>query len=154
MAQKLSVLQPSGEVLVLEVMPEMTVWEIKQQIKRGQAWDESSRKTTGVEIIVRDRLLDNGEKVVDAGLAADAVVSVVFKTNQVICFHQDAIVSLGGVIQPDLLPAVEIPSDETQIGENAFKACHTLAKVIIPNSVTHIGRSAFDCCSLLVCDPH
>ena len=141
MATNISALQPSGQTLVLEVTPETTGRELKQQIKQGQPWDKLTQSTTSVEIIVRDtHLLANDEKVLDARIAEDTVVSVVFKPNKVICSNKDAIATLGGIIDSKLLLVVEIPHDEMHILEGAFKGCETLAKVIIPDSVTHIGE--------------
>ena len=100
-------------------------------------------------IVGNNHLLANDVKVLDAGISEDTVVSVVFKPNVVICSNQDAIASLGGIVDPELLLVVEIPPDETEIGKGAFQGCQTLAKVTIPESVTHIGDDAFgDCRSL------
>ena len=150
MAKRISAVQPSGEILVLEVTPEATGKELKQQIKNRKFWDELTRNTTGVEIIVRDnQLLANDAEVYEAGIAEDPVVSIVFKPNVVICSNKKQIASLGGILDPDLLLVVEIPNDETQINESAFEGCDTLAKLTIPDSVTHIGNDAFrDCTSL------
>ena len=145
------VLQPSGETIVLDVTPELRGRELKQQIKSRQPWDELTGRTTSVEIIVGDdQLLANDVKVLDAGIAADTVVSVVFKPNKVICSNKAAIASLGGIVDSELLLVVEIPNGETHILEDAFRKCETLAKLTIPNSVTHIGDSAFAACSSLV----
>ena len=109
MANIISVLQPSGEILVLEVTPETTGKELKQQIKDRKPWDELTRSSTGVEIIVGDNhLLANDAKVLDAGIAEDPVISVVFKPNKVICSNKDAIASLGGIVDSDLLLVIEI----------------------------------------------
>lgn len=54
--------------------------QLKQQIKQGQSWDEPTRRSSFVEIIVGDNhLLADEENVVDAGIAADAGVSVVLR---------------------------------------------------------------------------
>ncbi|CAK8994593.1 Uncharacterized protein SCF082_LOCUS3991 [Durusdinium trenchii] len=151
MAKRISAQKPSGEVMVLEVTPETTGEELKQQIKQGQPWDELTRSTTSVEIIVGDNhLLANDAKVLEAGIAEDTVVSVVFKPNKVICSsNKDAIASLGGIVDPELLLVVEIPHDEPHILENAFEGCRTLAKVTIPDSVTRIGKCALARCRLV-----
>ena len=149
--QRISALQPSGEILVLEVTPEMTGKELKQQIKERKPWDELTRSTTGVEVIVGDnQLLASDAKVLEAGIAEDTVVSVVFNPNKVICSNKDAITSLGGIVDSELLLVVEIPDSETQICDGgAFEGCQTLAKVTIPDSVTYIGKGAFKGCSSL-----
>ena len=53
MAMRVSFQQPSGEVMVLEVTPEMTGWALKQQIKLRQPWDELTRGTTSAEIVLK-----------------------------------------------------------------------------------------------------
>ena len=149
--QRISALQPSGDVMVLEVTPEMTGKELKQQIKERKPWDELTRRTTGVEVILGDsHLLASDATVLEAGIAEDTVVSVVFKPNKVICSNKDAIASLGGIVDSELLLVVEIPDDDTQIHDKSFEGCRTLAKVTIPDTVTHIGNSAFAWCGSLV----
>ena len=124
MATKISALQPSGEVLVLEVTPETTGRLLKQQIKEGQHWDELTRRTTSVEIIVGDNhLLANDSKVLDVGIAEDTRVTVVFRPNKVICSNKDEIVNLGGIVDSELLLVVEIPNGETHILEDASYEC-------------------------------
>eukprot|EP00913_Durusdinium_trenchii_P027500 g25790.t1 len=151
MAKRISAVQPNGEILVLEVTPETTGRLLKQQIKDGQHWDELTRCTTSVEIIVgENHFLANDAKVLDAGIAEDTVFTVVFKPNKVICSNKDTITSLGGMVDLQLLLVVEIPHDETQICESAFNRCGTLAHLIIPDSVTRIEDGAFRCSSSLV----
>ena len=151
MAKRISALQPSGKILILEVTPPTTVRALKEQIKEGQPWDELTRSTTGVEIVVGDsQLLGDDLEVLHAGIAEDTVVSVVFKPNKVICSNKGAIDGLGDIIDSELLLVVEIPNDDTQIHENAFEGCRTLAKVTIPDSVTLTGDGAFQSCSSLV----
>ena len=83
--QRISVLLPSGESRVLEVMPEMTGRQLKQKIKEGEPCDEITRNTTDVEIIVNgNQLLANDAKLLDAGIARDTVVSVVFRPNMMV----------------------------------------------------------------------
>ena len=136
--------------VVLEVTPETTGRALKQEIKDQQPWDEFTRSTTSVEIIFGDdHFLANDAKVLDAGIAEGTVVSVVFKPNKVICSNKDAIASVGGIVDSELLLVVEIQYGETEICEEAFKFCTTLANVTIPTSVTHIGDCAFQNCSSL-----
>ena len=152
MVMRISALQPSGEVMVLDVSPEMMVHELKQQIKEAQPWDSITCKTTRVEIIAGDdQLLDDDAKVLDTGLAADAgLASVVFKVNMVVCSNKDDIASLESDIDPELLLVVEIPNHEMQVIERAaFQQCHVLAKLNIPDSVTHIGDFSFEGCVCL-----
>ena len=139
-----------GQTLCLEVRPEMTGAELKCQIKEiFRTWDEVTRSTTLVEVVVGDRL-GNDEKVADAGLSADTVVSVVFKENLARCSSKDAIANFSTEIDLSLLLAVEIPSHEAKIAMSAFQDCKRLAKLTIPDSVTHIGHHSFQDCSSLV----
>jgi len=78
MAMRLAALKGlNGEMVSLEFGTETTGGELKQQIKEAQL-DEVARKTTGVEIVVGDRLMSNDTKVLDAQLE-DLVVNIVFK---------------------------------------------------------------------------
>ena len=147
---RVSALQVNGEMICLQVLPEMTGRELKQQVKEVQLSDEGTRRTTGVEILIGDRLLDNDELVGDAGLAPDTVVSVVFKPNFVRCSNTRAIANFDSEMDLNLLLAVEIPDGEIQISEKAFQHCEQLAKLTIPNSVTRIGNYAFERCTSLV----
>ena len=149
---RLSALQINGEVISLEVRPEMTGRELKQQIKEVHLLDEVARTFTGVDIVVGDRLLGNDETVADAGLTTDDVVSMAFKQNMVKGCNKDAIASFCSDFDSNVRHVwlvVELPGHETQLSACAFRLCNQLAKVTIPDSVTHIGRSAFAHCSSL-----
>ena len=75
--QRISARQPSGEVIVLEVTPETTGKELKQQIKERKRWGELTRSTTGVEVIVGDnQLLGNDATVLEAGIAEDVETGI------------------------------------------------------------------------------
>ena len=145
MTMMISALRVNGKELYLQVTPETTARELKQQImiKEGQLWDVVTRQTTVVEIVVGGRVLDNDE-VVDAGQAADALVTVVFKPNIARCSKKGELASFGSDVDLDHPFVVEIPGHETEISRQAFLACKMLAKLVIPNSVTHIGENAFD----------
>ena len=148
---RISARQPSGESTVLEVTPETTGCELKQQIKLRENWDDLTSSTTSVEIVLEDnQLLANDAKVLDCGIAEDSAVTVVFKSNRVVCTNKDAITSFGGILDSELLLVVEIPNDQAQIVEHAFEGCRNLARLTIPNSVTQIGACAFADCSSLV----
>ena len=149
MKLKLSALLVTGEMICLRVSPEMKGKELKKLIKEGQPWDEVTRTTTRVEIVVGDRLLCNDEKVSDAGLA-DLVVSAVFKPNTVSCSNKDALASFEGDIDPELwLILVVIPDKECHIPEKAFEGCNKFQVLTIHDSVTHIGNRAFAKCRSL-----
>ena len=144
--KRLSALRANGERIDLEVTSEMTGRELKRQIRELQTWDEFTRRTTVVELVLGERLLGNDETVTDAGLTADAVVSVVFKPNTVRCSNRDAIASFCGEFDSELFLMVEIPGHDTQISARAFAECEWLAEVTIPDSVTHIDKYAFHSC--------
>ena len=149
MEVRLSALLVTGEMIRLEVLPEMKGKQLKRLIKERQPWDEFTRKTTGVEIVVGDRLLRNDEKVSDAGLA-DLAVNAVFKPNTVSCSNKDALASFEGDVNPELwLILVVIPDKEFHIPEKAFEGCNKFQVLTIPDSVTHIGNRAFAKCSSL-----
>lgn len=102
--QQISVLQPSGDVIVLDITPESTGRELKELIKDSQPWDELTRRTTSVELIGRgNHLLGNDDNVLDAGIAGDIVPSAVFRQNMVICSHQDAFAGLGCAVDSQSL---------------------------------------------------
>ena len=124
MVTKISTLQPSGEILVLEVTPDTTGLELKEQIKQGQPWDKLTRSTTSVEIIVGDtHLLANYVKVLDAGIAEDTVVSVVFKPNKVICSNKDAIATLDGIVDSERLLTMKHTFDAMMLSTRVKQRC-------------------------------
>ena len=141
MSMRISVEQLNGEMLVLEVTPEMKMREVKEQIKDAQAWeDEVSRDTTFVELIFGERKLGNDETVAEVGLSADSVVTAILRQNVARCSSKEG---LGPDIDPETLVIVEIPDSETEIGDDAFWGCAAVAYVTIPTSVKRIGSEAF-----------
>lgn len=87
MALRIPASLASGQIIVLEgVTPEMAGQALKQQIKEGQKVDERTRRTTFVEVLVGDgQLLANHLSLLNAGISADTLVSVVFQLITVIC---------------------------------------------------------------------
>ena len=73
--------------MILEVMPEMTGWELKQRIKDRQLWDdELKRKTTRVDIVLGpSRVLTNNETAADAGLPSESEATIILRSNTVTC---------------------------------------------------------------------
>ena len=143
---RISVEQLSGETLVLEVTPEMTMREVKQQIKDMQTWeDDLSRDTTFVEVIVGNKKLGNDETVAEVGLSEDSVVTGLLRQNVACCTNKSG---FGQDIGPETLVILEIPDSEIEVGEYAFAGCN-VAKVTIPSSVRRIGGGAFTGCSTL-----
>ena len=140
--------QLNGETIDLEVTAEMTMREVKEQLKRMHTWeDELSRSTTLVELLIGDKRLTNEETVQELGLREDSKLTVVFKKNVIKCCNKSC---LGPDLDPEALAIVEVPDSETAIEAQAFQTCSSVAKVIIPSSVTSIGRRAFARCSSLV----
>ena len=144
---RISVEQLNGEVLVLEVTPEMKMREVKQQIKGMHAWkDELGRDTTFVELIFGDRKLGNEETVAEVGLSEDSVATAILRQNVARCSNKRG---FGPDIDPETLVIVEIPASEVEVGETAFGFCNDVAKVTIPSSVTRIRDFAFQWCGAL-----
>ena len=140
--------QLNGETVDLEVTGEMTMRDVKMQIKRVHKWeDEMSRDTTVVEVILGDRKVTDEETVEELGLCDGSKVTVVFRKNLVQCSKKSG---LGRDLDPEALVIVEIPDAETEIEEGAFEDCEEVAKVMIPSSVTQIGHAAFNGCSSLL----
>ena len=74
--------------------------------------------------------------------------------NGLICSVKNGDAELQGVVQPDTVTSLALPSSIggyriTSIGEEAFSSCRGLASVTIPDSVTNIGYRAFCECELL-----
>ena len=139
--------QLNRETFELEVTGEMTMRDVKMQIKRVHKWeDEMSRNTTLVEVILGDKKVTNEETVDELGICEGSKVSLVFRKNKVKRSDKGG---LGPDLDPEALVIVEIPDSETEIKALAFSDCRQVAKVIIPSSVTQIGGHAFRGCSSL-----
>ena len=81
---RISVEQLSGDTLELEVTPDTTVREVKEQLKGMHTWeDELSRDTTVVELLLGDKKVVNEETVKMLGLCHGSKVTVVFRKNVV-----------------------------------------------------------------------
>ena len=137
----------NGESFVLEVVPEMTGLELKQQVKKQQSWDKEATVLTEL-LIGEGKFLENDKTVADAGLSPDSHVTVIFKENIARCSDQHELA--GCEIDLESLIALEIPTNVTEITAGAFQMCRMLAKLTIPDSVTHVGDYAFAACSSLV----
>lgn len=139
----------NGQTLALLLLPEMTVRELKKQIKDRQSWeDEVRRDTTVVDLIFEERKLKNDEMVADLGLNSESKVSAVFRQNLVRCSDKDEL-SRRADLELEELVAVEFHGTETAVAPMAFAGCQRLASVIIPESVTRIEDAAFHGCSFL-----
>ena len=105
MPTRISVDQLNGETLEIEVVPEMTMREVKRQLKKMHLWeDELTRDTTVVEVIVEDKKVANEETIAELGLSAESKITALFKQNVVRCStgcdstleaHQEALVVVG-----------------------------------------------------------
>ena len=139
--------QLSGETLALEVTAEMTMREVKRQIKALHMWeDQVSFDTTVVELMIGEKKVLNDETVAELGLSEGSNVSAVLKRNLAVCSEKSG---LGPDLDPEALVIVEFPDSETAIGEQAFYKCTCIARVTIPSSVTRIEGLAFNGCSSL-----
>ena len=146
---RISIRQLNGEVTVCEVVPAITGRELKERIKECQLWDDVTRETTRVDILVGTRLMTNDETAADAGLSPESEVTVVLKQNAATCSHKAELDQFGEEIDLETAFVVQIPSGATEIVEDAFEDCDTLARVTIPDSVTLIAHGAFESCSSL-----
>ena len=147
MSMPLTVEQLNGQSFILEVMPDMTMRQVKQQIKDMQTWEDGVRRDIMVvEVMLGDKKLKSDETVAETGLSPHSKVSVLFRPNVARCANQSA---WEPSVDPDTLVVVEIPESETEVGESAFLSCERVVEVIIPHSVTRIGDRAFYGCEAL-----
>ena len=65
---KIPVEQMNGDVTIVEAAPEMTIGELKRQLKGKREWkDESMKKMTLVELMIGEtKLIDDAETVMRA----------------------------------------------------------------------------------------
>ena len=84
MSMRVSVEQLNGETFELEVTAEMSMREVKEQIRSMRS--EMSRDTTRVDLILGDRKVMNEETVKELGLCDGSKVTVVFRKNVVFEF--------------------------------------------------------------------
>lgn len=159
-----------GAAATVEVMPDTTIRQLKQQLKAIQACeDEFTRSVSRVDLVVDGtKLCDDGQTVTQAGLSPDTEVQVLFTIHTIECSSKKdsgydlmdlAIVHIpssatkinyGAFQDCTLVASVIIPDSVTLIGIRAFSGCSSLAHVTIPNSVTSIGEFSFFACSSLV----
>ena len=62
--------------------------------------------------------------------------------------HQETRIGQGVFEGCTSLTSISIPNSVTEIGDYAFNRCTSLSNVIIPQKITRIGRSAFERCNL------
>ena len=144
---RISVAQLNGQTLALEVLPEMTIRQVKQMIKGMGMWqDELSRDTTVVQLMLGDKTVSSFVTVAQAGLCEESKLSAVFKPNVGQWSNVDG---FSPDVHLDALVIAKILDSETEIVPWAFSYADLLAKVIIPATVTHIGAYAFYGCGCL-----
>ena len=98
----------NGQTLCGEVMLELTMRELKREIKGMQTWDELSRDTTIVEVIVGAKKVKTHETV-ESNLLADSKLSAVFRKNVVRCSDKSR---FGQDLDAEALVVLEIPDLE------------------------------------------
>ena len=146
----------NGKTLVIGVKPDMSIAEVKRQIKQMHAWeDQFACDTTLVDLILGDEMLQNDDTVAGVGLSPDSSVSALFRKHvfwitgcappQQRIYGEKDLRGFGEAA----LAIVEVPHSETEVREDAFKGCNDLAEVTIPDSVKRIGQRAFQGCRSL-----
>ena len=123
---QLSVEQLNGQTLLVEVAPDMTVKQVKKEIKSISVWEEGEiPETVRVELCLAGQRLKDDEIVVDLGLSAESRLTVIFRRDLVRCSNGRL---LGTDVDPDALVAVEVPESETEILPQAFLNASVLLK--------------------------
>ena len=147
MAVQLSVEQLNGQTLSVEVVPEMTVKQVKKEIKSISVWEEGViGETILAELFLAGQQLKDEDTVVDLGLSAESSLSVIFRPNLVRCSNGSL---LGRYFHVEALFVVEVPESETEIQPRAFLNCQSVAQINMPDSVTSIAVGAFAGCKNL-----
>ncbi|CAK9095656.1 Putative surface protein bspA-like (TvBspA-like-625) [Durusdinium trenchii] len=160
MAMEVSFRQLNGEAIILEVMPDMTGQELKEQIKERQHWDdELTRKTTRVDIVVgASRILKNDETAAGAGLSPESEATVILRQNTVTCSDKREFVRCvpelafeSSSFRAQLAQYLDSDDDEDGVVDYNFDHLdlESLFVVQITNGATAIVQNAFRCCTLL-----
>ena len=142
MARKINVELLSGKVYTLAVGPEMTIEELKEEVKAfNPSGDEITRILSTVEFVLHGEKLNDLQMTVSDSILDSAKVQVIFYVKPAI----ECVNKFGHRVTE--LRDVRIPSTETSIQEDAFEGCACLLRLVIPESVTWIGDHA-GCSSL------
>ena len=140
------VMQINGERVDVDVMPEMTIGDLKQKLKALQpSSDKVIRRITLVELLLEGKKQEEDELTLgQLGLSLDSNVLVLFTVNAVVAASKES----SGRAAKELV-AVYIPEEIDQIEHNAFQECSLLELVTMPSSVHQIGLEAFAGCMSL-----
>ena len=144
MARNINVELLSGSAHALTVQQDMTVEELKEEVKAFHpSEDEITRMLSAVDLLL------DGEKLSDPGMMVSDCICESAKV-QVLFYVQPACVcatSFGHITHE--LREVHIPSTEAIIQPRAFHGCCRLLRLVIPESVTEVGSEAFLGCRSL-----
>ena len=144
MARNINVELLGGNVYTLAVRPDMTIRELKEEVKAFHpSEDEITRKLSTVEFFLHGEKLNDLQTTVSESILDSANMQVIFYVKPAIqCVNR-----YGHMVAE--LRDVRIPSTQTFIGPQAFTGCHCLLRLVIPESVTDIGDFAFAVCTSL-----
>ena len=136
----------NGRRIAIPIRLNMTVRELKEELKDFQPTDETAKMLSAVDIIVEGEQLNDLEAIVSETIPTVGVhVQVVFSMPPpILCIMKE----LAGCNVEDLRD-VRVPFPQTRIPTNGFEGCHALLRVDIADSVTQLGNFAFRDCSSL-----
>ena len=144
MARNINVELLSGKVYTLAVRPEMTIGELKEEVKSfNPSEDEITRILSTVEFVLHGEKLNDLQMTVSDSMLDSANLQVIFYVKPAI----ECVNAFGHTVKE--LRDVRIPSTTTYIQPHAFQHCKYLLRLVIPESVTWIGDNAFSGCSSL-----
>ena len=168
MSRNINVELLSGNVYTLAVRPDMTIGELKEEVKAfNPSEDEITRILSTVEFVLHGEKLNDLQMTVSDSILDSANVQVIFYVKPAIeCVNafRHSVKELRDVripstkitsIQPyafqhcKYLLRLVIPESVTWIEQFAFEGCSSLTSLTIPESVTQIGPYAFSGCSSL-----
>ncbi|CAE7366747.1 unnamed protein product, partial [Symbiodinium pilosum] len=138
MTSKITVHQLSGDISTVDTWPEMTVGEMKRQVKALQTWaDDLTRRTTLVHLLVEDtKLVDDSQTLMEVGVLGDADIRVLFNERFVECIAaEEAPCPLHNDCDDDnddSLFSLKIPDGAAAIPTGAFSGSTSVGRLIIP----------------------
>jgi len=134
----------NGRRIAIPIPLNMTIRELKEELKDFQPTDETAKMLSAVDIIVEGEQLNDLEAIVSETIPTVGVhVQVVFSMPPpILCIMKE----LAGCNVEDLRD-VRVPFPQTRIPTNGFEGCHALLRVDIADSVTQLGNFAFRDCS-------